>query len=160
ARLGQDASIVGLVLSASWLVALLLCALLQRLISKPILRLAQAARFVAEKKNYAVRAIKRGNDEIGQLIDGFNDRLAQIQLRDAALQQAHDDLDQRVQERTRELQLQIAERKRAEQALWESEQLFSQIALNASDALYVVNPKSGQIDYYGEIDKMLGYPDS
>jgi PAS domain S-box-containing protein len=159
ARLSQYASIVGLVLVASLLVAFLLSALLQRLISKPILRLAQAARFVAEKKNYGVRAIKKSNDEIGQLIDGFNDMLAQIQSRDAALRQARDDLDQRVRERTRELQLQIAERRRAEQALWESEQLFSQIALNASDALYVVDVKSGRVDYFGEVDKMLGYPE-
>ena len=47
--------------------------------------------------------------------------------------------------------------KRAEQALWESEQLYSQIALNASDVLYVLNMESGHVDWYGEIDKALSY---
>ena len=46
----KTAGIVGLVLLASLLVALLLSSLLERLISKPILRLALAARFVADKK--------------------------------------------------------------------------------------------------------------
>jgi light-regulated signal transduction histidine kinase (bacteriophytochrome) len=37
------------------------------------------------------------------LIDAFNDMLRQIQQRDSALQQAHDELEQRVADRTREL---------------------------------------------------------
>jgi signal transduction histidine kinase/ActR/RegA family two-component response regulator len=61
-----------------------------------------------------LRARKHGGDEIGTLIDGFNEMLAQIQQRDAALRGAHDDLEHRVAERTRELQQEISERKQAE----------------------------------------------
>src|SRR6185369_9823676 len=76
---------------------------LQRIVSDPIVRLAQVTRSVALEKNYSVRAERHGADEIGQLIDGFNDMLAQIQERDSALQAARTHLEQRVEERTREL---------------------------------------------------------
>ncbi|MBU6400129.1 MAG: response regulator [Verrucomicrobia bacterium] len=98
-------------------VAYLLSSRLQRVITRPIFHLAQTARAVSAEKNYAVRAVKHGQDELGQLIDGFNEMLTQIQERDAALQKAHDELERRVQERTRELQLEIVERERAEAAL-------------------------------------------
>jgi PAS domain S-box-containing protein len=160
ARLGRYGCIAGLMLLASGLVAFLLSTRLQRLISQPILELAETARTVAEEKNYAARAVKRSEDEIGQLIDGFNAMLGQIQQRDAALQAAHDNLDKRVRERTAELQQEIIERRKAEQALWESEQLYAQIALNASDVLYVRHTIARRIDWFGQIDKVLGYEES
>ncbi len=96
--------IVGCVLLASLLVAFALSSQLQRLVSDPILRLARVARTVAMEKNYTVRATKQSDDELGQLVDGFNEMLAQIQARDTALQTARDNLEKRVEERTRELE--------------------------------------------------------
>jgi PAS domain S-box-containing protein len=156
-RLRQYGTIAGLLLLASALLALLLSIRLQRVISRPILELARTARSVAQERNYSVRAAKQSDDEIGTLIDGFNDMLRQIQERDAALQAARDGLEKRVEERTGELQMEILERRKAEQALWESEQLYAQIALNASDVLYVIHTDTGQVDWFGQIDKVLGY---
>jgi PAS domain S-box-containing protein len=156
-RLWQYGTIAGILLLASGLLAYLLSIRLQRVISHPILELARTARSVAQEKNYSVRATKRSNDEIGALIDGFNDMLRQIQERDAALQAARDGLEKRVEERTGELQMEIVERRKAEQALWESEQLYAQIALNASDVLYVIHTDTGQVDWFGQIDNVLGY---
>lgn len=85
--------------------ALLINARVQRVISDPVSELASIARVVAGEKNYAVRAVKQSNDELGHLIDGFNDMLAQIQIRDAELQQARAELEKRVEERTAALQL-------------------------------------------------------
>jgi signal transduction histidine kinase len=103
-RLKRYAGIVGLVFLMSLVVALALSHRLQRLVSDPILHLAQVARSVALEKNYLIRATKQSNDELGQLVDGFNDMLAQIQARDAALQTARDHLEKRVEERTLELE--------------------------------------------------------
>ncbi len=92
-RLLRYLGIVGLVFLASVLVALLLSSQLQRLVSDPILHLAQVARSVAMEKNYSVRATKQSNDELGQLVDGFNEMLAQIQTRDTALLTARDEAE-------------------------------------------------------------------
>ena len=88
---------------ASGLVAFLLSSQLGRLISGPILNLVQTAHTVTSGKNYSVRATKQSDDELGVLIDAFNEMLKQIQERDAALQTSHLELENRVKERTEEV---------------------------------------------------------
>lgn len=90
---------------------------LQGLISKPILELADTASRVSQNNNYALRVEKRSNDEIGVLVDRFNGMMEQIHARDGALQTARDELEDRVVERTGQLQDEIAERKSIEIAL-------------------------------------------
>lgn len=60
-------------------VAFIISSLLQRSISKPILDLAQTSRVVSEQKNYSARAVKHSEDEIGFLIDRFNEMLGQME---------------------------------------------------------------------------------
>jgi PAS domain S-box-containing protein len=103
ARLASYIEILGIVFLTALLAALLLSSRLQRLVSSPILSLARVARTVAQDKNYSLRAKKQNDDEIGQLVDGFNEMLVQIQQRDAALQAARGGLERRVEERTKEL---------------------------------------------------------
>ena len=62
------------------------------------------ARLVSEKKEYTVRAEAAGHDEVGLLIQAFNEMLGQIQQRDVALVEANEQLEARVRERTAELQ--------------------------------------------------------
>jgi PAS domain S-box-containing protein len=103
-RIRQYAEIGALVLLVASLVALLLSNRLQRFVSKPILDLARTARAVATEKNYAVRVNTKSQDELGELIKGFNEMLAEIQNRDAALHKANDTLEERVEQRTGELE--------------------------------------------------------
>jgi signal transduction histidine kinase len=63
---------------------------LQQAISGPILHLVDRARVVSEEKNYAVRATHSGKDELGLLVQTFNEMLAQIQQRDSELERARD----------------------------------------------------------------------
>lgn len=90
---------------------------LQRSISDPIVQLAKTARTVSAEKNYSLRAAKQGRAELGELTDNFNEMLTQIQQRDVILHKINDNLEKRVQERTRDLEQQITERKNAEAAL-------------------------------------------
>jgi two-component system NtrC family sensor kinase len=99
-------------------------ALLQKIVSGPILSLAKVAKAVSEKKDYAARAVKKTNDEVGLLIDAFNQMLEQIQQRNSALVDAKKQLEKRVRERTAELttankmlKTDITERKHAEEEL-------------------------------------------
>lgn len=128
--------IVTVFLPGSLLVALVLSSRLQRVISRPILHLAEVARSVALEKNYSVRAKKHSEDELGKLVDGFNEMLAEIQERDFALQAARDTLEHSVRERTAALRQEIAERQRSEQALRESHQRFEIVSRTTSDVIW------------------------
>src|SRR5215471_8228045 len=160
ARLQLYVGIVVAVMLASSCVAFVLSSKLQGVISQPIMHLAQTARVVSVEKNYAVRAVKQSQDELGLLIDGFNDMLHQIQERDAALQQAHDELEKRVRERTQELQQEVAERQRAEEALRESEMRFRSVAQSANDAIIAAD-SSGNIVFWNKgAQAIFGYAEA
>ncbi|HVW83530.1 MAG TPA: PAS domain S-box protein [Bryobacteraceae bacterium] len=92
-RVQRYGFIVAAVLLLSLLVAWLLSSAFQRTTTQPVMQLAETARIVSREKRYSVRAPATGNrDEIGLLVDAFNEMLARIQDRDAALQQAHERL--------------------------------------------------------------------
>jgi diguanylate cyclase (GGDEF)-like protein len=93
--------------SGLFLLALLIVALLsnflQRVVTTPIIKLANTARNITSSQNYYLRADKTSNDEIGLLVDDFNDMVGEVQLRDIKLQQATEELEEKVTERTIEL---------------------------------------------------------
>ena len=95
---------VGLFVLGAAIVAYMISARLQRVISDPVLHLVDTARTVSEYRNYSVRAIKTTDDEIGMLIEALNDMLSQIQGRDRALRRANEELELRVIERTHDLE--------------------------------------------------------
>ncbi|MBN2138970.1 MAG: response regulator [Sedimentisphaerales bacterium] len=95
-------TIIGVLLLAS-LAAYVFSSRLQRIISRPILKLADVAKIVSEAKDYSARAVKESNDEVGLLIDSFNEMLEQIHHRDVALVEANESLETRVKQRTAEL---------------------------------------------------------
>src|SRR5712664_481701 len=106
-----------LVLAISILITFVISSRLVRLITQPILRLAEIAGKVSTQKNYALRAVSNGRDEVGKLVGAFNEMLTGIQERDAALQGAKDQLEVRVEERTEELRNEVKERQEAEAAM-------------------------------------------
>jgi signal transduction histidine kinase/DNA-binding NarL/FixJ family response regulator len=91
------------VFCASAGLALFLASRLQQFIARPIQHLAETARVVSTERNYSVRAVKESNDELGQLMDGFNEMLEQIQSRDKGLKAHQDHLEEEVLLRTEEL---------------------------------------------------------
>jgi signal transduction histidine kinase/DNA-binding response OmpR family regulator len=93
-RLQDYAKIVALVVLGSLLVAFALSSRLQRLISGPILRLAEVESRVTREKDYSLRAEKESGDELGTLIDGFNEMLHEIQARDVELRLATEAAEQ------------------------------------------------------------------
>jgi two-component system, sensor histidine kinase and response regulator len=104
-RVMRKSLFTGLLLgSIALLLAGWLARLSGRILTQPLIRLAQVASTVAQDKNYALRA-DSGNDqdEARQLAECFNDMLSQIELRDQVLEQHRDHLEQVVQLRTADL---------------------------------------------------------
>lgn len=85
-------------------VALLIGTVFRRLLSEPIVGLARTARLVSRYRDYSLRFDPaQSYDELMFLTEAFNEMLAEIQQRDAALEQARNELESRVGERTAQL---------------------------------------------------------
>jgi len=96
--------IVCVVLLTSLLVTLMLSAQMQRIITDPLLRLSAIARQISIERNYSLRVIGEGKDELGNLVVDFNKMLDEIQLRDDELKDHRTQLEERVTQRTSELE--------------------------------------------------------
>lgn len=124
AQLFSYVKIVAVVMVVSLAGSILLSSRLQRVISVPILRLAETVQKISTGGDYSIRVEKGADDELGSLYDEFNGMLDRIQRGEKELQRAHDELEIRVQQRTGqlsranlELSREVAERKRAEEEL-------------------------------------------
>ncbi|HMX15348.1 MAG TPA: ATP-binding protein [Rhodocyclaceae bacterium] len=100
-----DLAIAGLGTGVAFFIAFVFAVRLQESISGPILELAALARQVGEDRDYSRRVAAGQSDEIGTLLSGFNDMMAQVQARDAELREYRDHLEQQVETRTAELRL-------------------------------------------------------
>ena len=90
-------------IAAAILLSYWLAARLQKQISGPIVNLAHTMQRVSTEEDYTLRVERSSEDEIGSLIDGFNQMLGQIRHRDSRLEKYRQFLEQQVAERTENL---------------------------------------------------------
>ncbi len=118
--------------ACSFLLAYILAFWLQRIISRPILKLADVTKIISNNNDYNLRVQKEGNDETGILYDGFNNMLSVIQ--------------------DRELQ-----RDKAVTEFKESEERFKNISSAANDAIIVLD-ENGQVTFWNKAaENTFGY---
>src|SRR4051812_33894064 len=89
-RRARTLQIAGGIYLGAAILALLLASLFQRAITRPIHRLLATEKRVSREKDYTLRVEKEADDEIGLLIDGFNEMLSEIRSRDAEILAKHD----------------------------------------------------------------------
>ena len=104
------------VMTISLAVAMSITRRLHRFFTTPIQELVKVMEYISAGGDCSVHARKFGRDELGVLCDGFNTMLDQIEVTTDELQRAHDDMERRVVERTKELQVALAASEVASQA--------------------------------------------
>jgi len=121
-----------LVIVVSFLLSYLLSKILQKSISMPILALAETAKTISVNRDYSVRAVKSGDDELGSLTDSFNVMLQQIQDQNNSLKEFNQKLER-------------------------SEKLFRALIEKDTDMKTLATP-DGKVFYASpSITKILGY---
>jgi signal transduction histidine kinase/DNA-binding NarL/FixJ family response regulator len=83
-------SIITIIMILSLLLALILAFKFQKVLTAPIDSLLETMKAVSKFKDYSLSARKMNNDELGTLVDSFNDMLAQIKNHEAELAKARD----------------------------------------------------------------------
>ncbi|MCX7861673.1 MAG: ATP-binding protein [Bacteroidales bacterium] len=88
----SDIVLTNLIIALTLLIlAFILTTQLQKIISQPILNLSSVVKKITANKDFTLRINKRGNDEVGQLIDGFNQMLDTIELQNKELTLSKDE---------------------------------------------------------------------
>ncbi|MGC9056864.1 MAG: HAMP domain-containing protein, partial [Candidatus Saccharicenans sp.] len=107
---------------------------LSLLITRPLRKMARTVEDIS-RGNLDQRIEIKTHDEVGQLARMFNSTLDELQKVMRHLQEAKDNLEKRVEERTAELKQQVEEKEALAQKLKESEELFRDIVETMGEAV-------------------------
>ena len=102
--IGRHLGAIGSATVLSFLVAVFLAGRFKSVIAEPITKLINTAKTVSSSQTYSHRIAHQRSDELGVLIDSFNDMLAQIDSRDSTLANYRDQLERQVSVRTEQLE--------------------------------------------------------
>jgi PAS domain S-box-containing protein len=119
------------------LLSLLASVLYTRLLVRPILTLQSVVRRIASG-DLSARAVIHTGDEVELLANSFNAMAGSLQQSHAEVLNYQQTLEQRVKDRTIELEKEIAERKQAEGALRDSEARYRTLFDNAAEAVWLM----------------------
>lgn len=115
-----------IVMLASIATALLIAFPLQRIISQPIVDLAQTTGLISREGDFSVRVDAQRNDEIGSLYGVFNELLERVESGETALKDNNDQLENRVRQRTAQLETEIRQREATRQQLVDAKEMAEQ----------------------------------
>jgi PAS domain S-box-containing protein len=134
-RVLEYLGVLFLILTSSLGAALLLSNRLQRLVTGPIVEVADVAKDILRSGNFELRAKRTTDDEVGALVDGFNAMLDELGRRAGTLEQAN-------------------------QALRASEARYQLAVRGSSAGLWDWDIAAGTMFYSPRFKDLLGYSDS
>ena len=114
--------------------------LLSRLVTRPLRHMTKTVQKIAAG-NLDLRLDINTSDEVGQLASIFNYGLDELQKTMLHLEEAKENLEKKVEERTADLQKQVEETEAIARKLKESEELFRSMVESLGEAVIMVDPQ-------------------
>lgn len=145
-RLFDYIRLLGIIMVVSLIGAGLVTSRLQRTFIRPISNVTSVARTVMENKDYTLRASKISDDEIGLLVDAFNDMLDELGRRAEVLEQSNRTLESQAQEQQRAEEALIAARRRNRRLI----DAITEVVWRADEAGNFVPEQDGWSQYTGQ----------
>ncbi|MDG1324495.1 MAG: ATP-binding protein [Opitutales bacterium] len=139
---------VGILTALSIFIIIILITLwYQSSLTKPLKELSSVAEKISKEKNYSIRATKTSLDEFGSLTDVFNEMLDSLQISNSQLRTANEEMEQRVEQRTKQLTLSNKRitKEMSEKELATQELIKTRDQLNQSEKLANVGQVSSNI---------------
>ncbi|MCP4344413.1 MAG: PAS domain S-box protein [Desulfobacterales bacterium] len=153
----------------SSLAAFTMVSKLRHIILKPILDLARAVKSFPDNIEHGVHIPKQSEDDLGFLVDAFNEMVEQIRQRDAELTQSKNKAEEtamiaeRLAEDTMAANLdmedEIIERKRMETRLRESEEKYRNLFDFAPDGIVITDLDGKLLSFNDAAMKIFKYED-
>lgn len=144
-KFNQQIQIVLILLLVSLLIAFLLSLKLQRFLFEPIKKLLSAIRHITQHRDYSIQVHAHTDDELALLANEFNSMIEKINQRDKQLNNYNQLLEQTVEQRTHELQINLQHLKQAKDTAENADRAKSEFLAHISHDLRT--PLNGLLGY-------------
>ena len=145
-------ALISIVIFAFGLIAIVW---ISTVITKPLRRIAQAAEGISAG-NITHRVDYKSNDEVGQLAAAFDTMIDKLWITQEEMEALNNNLEERVEQRTKELKNEIRERELTEEALVASEDLNRGIIANSPIGILYIDAGKKIISGNPAMEHLLG----
>jgi len=149
-------NILLLIFAIILLISIFISSFISRTITKPLRRLHEGTEEIT-KGNLDFKVGTPSSDEVGQLSRAFDEMAANLKKSREELEDYSKNLEKKVEERTRDLEIDISKRKKVEEALRESEERLSFTLDATNDGVWDRDLKSGKLYLNDNYYRILGY---
>ena len=125
-------------------------------ITRPIRKLYKGTEEIT-KGNLNYKVGTTSSDEVGQLSRAFDEMTVNLKKSREELEEYSRNLEKKVKERTRDLEMDIEKRKKMEKELYKSQQEFASLFRGNPEALVYVDDKSNILDVSSRFTQLFGY---